>query len=174
MRKRTPRMQAAKGFSLMDELAASPTNPMPKVMRDHQLSVIHTSLENIAKGAAPTLDELSHLSDVVNILDTLHGMTFADRITKEGGYALEIDRKVIDGATEAIKDAFERHKAGGQIRLSGTGLAAIRTALATYTQFLDELPARVVINAWRRTRAEILAALAGRGDPKTVVLKHNG
>ncbi len=101
-------------------------------------------------------------------------MTFADRQTKEGGYSLEIDLEVIRGATEAIKEAFARRKAGGQIRLSGAGLAAIRTAIATYTQFLDELPARVVINAWRKTRAEILAALAGRGGVNTVVLKHNG
>lgn len=158
-------------YSLLDQVTASPTEPLPKASRDRHMTILLTSLEAIAKSPAPKMQDFANLTDPVNILDTFAGMEFRDRQTGEGGYTLDIDAGIIRAASTALVEAFMRHKTTGQLRLSGPGLAAVREAFSAYAQLVEQLPARVLIKAWRDMAKEMQQAAKGARDPKTIVLE---
>ena len=138
-------------YSVMDMLIASPTAPMPEAKRRHQLTRMYGGLAAIEKDGHPTPDDWSVLSDAVNLMETL---VLAGTVADERGL-------IADGIA-ALAMAGRRHFKGGQIRLDGPGIAAMRAVLADYADLLDVLPARTVIACHRATEKRLREIMAGK------------
>ena len=138
-------------YSPLDVLLASPSLPLPKAKSQYQLLKMYEALESIGKGASPTSDDWRMLSDCVNLLETL---VLSGVVADEGGL-------IMDGIT-ALALAGRRAVAGGQIRLDGPGIQAMRSLLEDYAALLEVLPARTVIDCHRKTERRIREILAGK------------
>lgn len=175
-------------YSLLDVMMASPTQPLPKELQRHQLTRMHQGLEAMEKAPEPTTDDWRVTSDAVNIMETLvtSGDFFEMKIDSETGeaykapipgmwYGCDGDPVEITDASGLLNDAVtalamagKRHKAGGNIRLDGAGIQAVRGVLADYADILDALPARTMIKAHRETERRIHEILAGKKKPHDV------
>lgn len=189
MKKRKPQKTVyVYRYSLIDVMLASPTMPLPPELRRHQLMRMHQGLEAMEKAPQPTTDDWRVVSDAVNIMETLvtAGDLFETKIDPETGEAYKVpipgmwygcDQQpvhIIDAsgllsdAVTAMALAGKRHKAGGNIRLDGAGIQAVRGVLADYGDMLEALPARTMIKAHRETERRIHEILAGKKKPHDV------
>ena len=62
-------------YSMMDELLASTSQPMPQRNRDYQLKQMNDALQELMQAPRPTNNAWRIVSDAVNLLETLvqHG-----------------------------------------------------------------------------------------------------
>ena len=168
MKKRKPQKTAyVYRYSLIDVMMASPTEPLPESHRSHQLMRMHQGLEAMEKAPQPTTDDWRVVSDAVNIMETL--------VTNGpwpdcSGEPVEITDAsgLLQDAVTAMAMAGKRHRAGGNIRLDGAGIQAVRGVLQDYTDMLDALPARTMIKAHRETERRIHEILSGKKKPHDV------
>lgn len=156
-------------YSLIDVMMASPTEPLPESHRVHQLTRMHSGLDAMEKAPQPTTDDWRVVSDAVNIMETLvENGPWPDcngdlvEITDASG--------LLSDAVTAMAMAGKRHKAGGNIRLDGAGIQAVRGVLADYADMLDALPARTMIKAHRETERRIHEILVGKKKPHDVTV----
>jgi hypothetical protein len=154
-------------YSLIDVMMASPTEPLAEHLQRHQLTRMHGGLEALEKAPVPTTDDWRVVSDAVNIMETLvnNGPWFdcdgdPVEITDASG--------LLPDAVTAMAMAGKRHKNGGNIRLDGAGIQAVRGVLADYGDLLEDLPARTMIKAHRETERRIHEILAGKKKPHDV------
>jgi len=159
--KKSKKPQRRKTYTLLDEMMASPSEPMPAEYRRHQLTRMYGGLEAMAHGDSPTSDDWSVVSDAVNMLET---MVLEMAICEDEGDTLK-------EAVRALAVAGQRQKREGkQIRLDGPGMAAVREVLASYAELLNALPARVMYRCHRLTEKRIHEILAGRTKPHDVAV----
>jgi hypothetical protein len=154
-------------YNLMDVLMASPSQPLQEHLRRHQLTRMHQGLEAMEKAPEPTTDDWRVVSDAVNIMETLvNNSPWLDC----DGDPVEIKDAsgLLSDAVTAMAMAGKRHKAGGNIRLDGAGIQAVRSVLADYGDLLEVLPARTMIKAHRETERRIHEILAGKKKPHDV------
>lgn len=144
-------------YTLMDELMASPAEPMPADHRTHQLTRMWQGLRGLEQAPQPTVDDWRVCSDAVNLMETLISMG-----------ELQDERGLVDDAVSALALAGRRHRLGQPIRLDGAGIVAVRGVLEDYAAALDALPARTMVRAHRRTELRIRDILAGRRRPHDV------
>jgi hypothetical protein len=156
-------------YTLMDVIMASPAQPLPEELRRHQLTRMHGGLESMEKAPQPTIDDWRVVSDAVNIMETLvKNGPWQDcdgdpvDITDAGG--------LLQDAVTALAMAGKRHKDGGNIRLDGAGIQAVRGVLADYSDLLEMLPARTMIKAHLETERRIHEILAGKKQPQDVTV----
>lgn len=123
---------------------ASPKRPMPAALQAHQLRIFRAGLEALERGAAPTVDDWRVCSDVVNLLEALKAM---GEIADDDG--------LLPDAIEALATAGTRHLEGKPIRLTATGILAMRSALEGYAYALEHLAHRTIIKAHRQTEERI-------------------
>jgi hypothetical protein len=154
-------------YTLFDVVLASPSQPLAEHLRRHQLTRMHQGLEAMEKAPTPTTDDWRVVSDAVNIMETLvNNNPWLDcdgdpvEITDASG--------LLADAVTAMAMAGKRHKAGGNIRLDGAGIQAVRGVLADYGDLLEVLPARTMIKAHRETERRIHEILAGKKKPHDV------
>lgn len=177
-------------YSLFDVMMASPSQPLPDAHRRHQLTRMHQGLEAMEKSPQPTTDDWRVVSDAVNIMETLvtSGSFFETKVDPETGEARQVpipghwhdcdgDPVVITDASGLLSDAVmalamagKRHKAGGNIRMDGAGIQAVRAVLADYSDLLEALPARTMIKAHRETERRIHELLAGKKKSHDVIV----
>ena len=138
-------------------LLASATEPMAPAKRRHQLTAMWSGLASIEQGHQPTTHDWRVVSDAANLMETL--------ITQ--GTAQDTGGLLMDAIT-ALAQAGQRHLAGGQIRLDGSGIHAIRALLEDYSSVLETLPERAMITCHRDTEIRIRDILAGRKQPHDV------
>ena len=138
-------------------LLASATQPMAPAKRRHHLTTMWSGLANIEQGTSPTTHDWRVCSDAVNMMETL--------VTQ--GTALDADGLLMDAIT-TLALAGKRHKAGGQIRLDGPGITAVRAILEDYAAALEQLPERTMITCHRDTETRIRDILAGRKQPHDI------
>ena len=175
-------------YSLIDVMMASPTQPLPESHRSHQLMRMHQGLDAMEKAPDPSTDDWRVVSDAVNLMETLvnSGSFFKMEVDPETGEARQVPIpghwhdcdgepvEIIDAsgllpdAVTAMAMAGKRHKAGGNIRLDGAGIQAVRGVLADYGDLLEALPARTMIKAHRETERRIHEILAGKKKPHDV------
>lgn len=153
-RRHTPRPRT---YTMLDELMASATAPMPEAARLHQLTRMWQGLRSLETAPQPTPDDWRVCSDAVNLMESLVGM----------GEVADTQGLLAD-AVQALALAGRRHRAGGAIRLDGTGMQAVRGVLEDYAAALGALPARTMMRAHRRTELRIQDILAGRKRPHDV------
>ena len=146
-------------YSLMDELMASPSSPIPEAKRVYQLQRMRQSLHFIIYNDKPTSHDWSVVSDSINLLETL--------ITD--GVAADNDG-LIDEAIEAMVCASVAMKSKTKVELSDSQTNAIRAVLEDYEMCLNELPARQIIRTHRRTEKRLLEIKRGKRQPQDVVL----
>lgn len=160
MKKSSKKRQAqrSKHYTLMDELTASPTEPMPAEFRRHQLTRMYDGLAAMEKAPSPTTDDWRVVSDAVNLMETL----IETMKVCEDASGLLMD------AITAMAMAGKRHRAGGAIRLDGAGIQAVRAILEDYAALLDVLPARVMIRCHRLTEKRLHEMLEGKRKPHDV------
>lgn len=154
-------------YTLLDVMMASPTQPLKDELQRHQLTRMHGGLEAMEKAPAPTTDDWRVVSDAVNIMETLvNNSPWLDcdgdpvNITDASG--------LLQDAVTAMAMAGKRHKAGGNIRLDGAGIQAVRAVLEDYAGLLAVLPARTMIKAHRETERRIHEILMGKKKPHDV------
>jgi len=142
-----------KHYTIIDELMSSPTDPLPMAYRTHQLTRMYEGLHALETAENPTTDDWRVVSDAVNMLETI-----------------VVEMKVCEDSSGLLMDAVrglalagQRHKREGKpIRLDGPGIQAVRSVLASYSELLDMLPARVMYRCHRLTERRIHEILAGR------------
>ena len=108
-----------KHYTIMDEMMASPTEPLPAAYRTHQLTRMYEGLNAMETAPAPTTDDWRVVSDAVNLMETL---VVEMKVCEDAGGLL------MDSIT-ALAVAGKRNMAGGTIRMDGTGFLAFRALL---------------------------------------------
>lgn len=148
-RKQKPR---PKYYTILDEMMASPTEPLPAEYRTHQLTRMYEGLAAMEKGESPTTDDWRVVSDAINLMETL-----------------VVEMKVCEDASSLLMDAItalamagKRNLAGGAIRLDGAGIQAVRAVLEDYAGLLDVLSARTMIRCHRLTEKRLHELLDGK------------
>lgn len=156
--KRKPRQPAyTRRYTLMDEITASATEPLPKAWRDYQVGQMREGLEGMATAAEPTTKHWSLCSDVVNLMEML----------VELGEVQDPDG-LLQNAITGLAEAGERHRQGKSLRMSGQGLVAVRAVLRDYEEVLPLLSARTMIRCHRKTEQRLHEVLAGKRLPQDV------
>lgn len=138
-------------YSLMDELMASGTEPMPEKMRLYHLTRIYEGLNGLEKSPVPTLQDWQAVSDGVNMVETLI-----------------VEMKLVEDTSGLLQDAVtamalagRRHLAGGNIRLDATGIQAVRAIIEDYSAMLDAVPHRTMVRCHRLTEMRVMGVRAG-------------
>lgn len=148
-------------YSMLDELAASPTEPMPAATREAHLARMWAGLTSIERAPCPTVDDWRVCSDAVNMLETLVAPA------PKGCGVLQDPDGLLDDAVRELAAAGIRHQeTGAHIRLTAAGIHAVRSILEDYAEALAQLPARVFVRAHRITErriGEILRHGSARG-----------
>ena len=146
-------------YSLIDEIMASATEPLPAAKRMYQVDVMLAGLDDLERGATPRKESWANCADCVNLLETLVVM---NEVADERG--------LLADAVQALAEAGIRNKQGMALRLSGPGIQAVRAVLEDYAEVIAALPARVMIKAYRRTEARLLAIQRGRVQAHDVAI----
>jgi hypothetical protein len=179
-RRKKPRLTLVRTYSRIDEMTASPFEPLSPERRRHQLSRMWEGLSAIETAPNPTNDDWRLCSDAVNLMETLlrqgdrraneHGEVSTNWWRNCAGEWVQIhdnDNLLMDAIT-AMAAAGIRKLDGGQIRLDAPGIQAVRAVLEDYSALLDVLPARSIIRAHRLTEKRISDIFSGRCRPHDV------
>ena len=151
MKKRNP--FAPTTYTLIDEITASPTEPLPEWSKLHQLTMIWQGLKQIETAPEPTRNDWRVVSDAINLMETF---------VKEMKIC-EDTNGLLQDATIAMTIAGQRHVDHGKpIRLPGRLINAVRGVLEDYAALLDVLPHRTVVQCHRITERRIRKIMAGR------------
>lgn len=155
-KKRHPHL--VKQYTMLDEMMASPTEPLATEKRQHQLLRMYQGLASLETSPEPSTEDWRLCSDAVNLMETL-----------------VLEMKVCEDTTGLLMDAItalakagKRHMAGGPIRLDGAGIQAVRAVLSDYADVLEVLPARTMVRCHRLTEKRIHDILEGRKRPHDV------
>jgi hypothetical protein len=156
-------------YTLFDVVLASPSVPLPEPLQRHQLTRMHGGLEAMEKAPVPTTDDWRVVSDAVNLMETL--VDNGPWLDCDGDPVEITDASgLLQDAVTAMAMAGKRHKDGGNIRLDGAGIQAVRGVLADYGGLLTVLPERTMIKAHRETERRIHEMLTGKKKPHDVVV----
>ena len=150
--------QRPKRYTLLDELTASSTEPLPLEWRTYQLTRMYEGLAAMEKAPRPTTDDWRVVSDSINLMETLI----------ETMQVCEDSSGLLMDAITAMAMAGKRNTAGGAIRLDGAGIHAVRAILEDYAQLIEILPARVMVRCHRLTEKRLHEILDGKRKPHDV------
>lgn len=140
---RSRRLSSA--YSLMDELMASAVNPMPDSMLNYQLTRIYQGLHALETAEVPTIDDWQVVTDAYNMLETL---VLEMKVCEDTSGLLQ-------DASQALYQAGVRHLNGGNIRLDGKGIEAVRAVIQDYAEVVKLVPHRALIKCHRLTEKRV-------------------
>lgn len=155
-KKRHPHL--VKQYTMLDEMMASPTEPLAAEKRQYQLLRMYEGLRSLETAPEPSTEDWRLVSDAVNLMETL----VLEMKVCEDASGLLMD------AITALAKAGQRSKAGGVIRLDGAGMQALRAVLSDYADLLEMLPARTMVRCHRLTEKRIHDILQGKLRPHDV------
>lgn len=179
---RKPRPVIRRTYSLIDEIAASPREPLSADRRRHQLSRMWQGLRAIETAPTPTIADWRICSDALNLMETLlrggearhdeQGVTSRNwwRDCDGGWVQIEDHDDLLTDALAALTAAGLRHLDGGPIRLDARGMHAVRALLEDYSDLIDQLPARTMVRVHRLTEQRIQGIASGRQRPHDLVV----
>jgi hypothetical protein len=145
-------------YTILDEMMASPTEPLPEKFRTHQLTMMYQGLHAMETAPEPTTDDWRVVSDAINLMETL----VVEMKVCEDSSGLLMD------AITALAVAGKRNRAGGAIRMDGVGIQAVRSILSDYAELLNMLPARTMYRCHRLTEKRLHDLLDGKRRPHDV------
>lgn len=143
---------------MLDEMMASPTEPLAAEKRQYQLLRMYEGLRALEIAPEPSTEDWRVVSDAVNLMETL----ILEMKICEDASGLLMD------AITAMAKAGQRNLAGGAIRLDGPGIQAVRAVLRDYAELIEVLPARTMVRCHRLTEKRILNILQGKLRPHDV------
>lgn len=147
-------------YSLLDEISASTTQPLPAAKRTHQLTRMWGGLVALENAPQPTFDDWRVCADAANLMETLVLM----------GEAQDPDG-LVEACVRALAAAGRRQaEQGAALRLTGPGLNDLRAVLKDYAEALAELPARVMVRCHRLTEKRIRAIQRGQAKAHDIVV----
>lgn len=152
--KRRRQPQRPVTYTLLDEMSASPTQPLPEAIRTSQLTRMWAGLVAIETAPAPTTDDWRVCSDAVNLMETLVDM---DIVEDTSG--------LLQDAINALAMAGKRNLEGKAIRLDALGIQAVRAVLEDYAAVMEQVSARTMVHCHRLTERRIREILAGKKKP---------
>lgn len=147
-----------KRYTLIDEMMASPTEPLPQEMRVRQLTKMYEALHQLEQAPQATTNDWRLVSDAVNMVETL---------VVEMKVCQDESNLLMDAIT-ALANAGRRSKEGKALRLDGEGIQAVRAIMSDYAELVEVLPARVMIRCHRLTEKRIHDMLDGKRRPHDV------
>jgi len=150
--------KAKQVYSMLDEMMASPTEPLTQEKRQYQLLRMYEGLRALEIAPEPSTEDWRVVSDAVNLMETL----ILEMKICEDTSGLLMD------AITAMAKAGQRNLAGGAIRLDGPGIQAVRAVLRDYAELIEVLPARTMVRCHRLTEKRILNILQGKLRPHDV------
>jgi hypothetical protein len=153
------RKQVPRTYSMMDELMASSTEPMPHKIMQHQLISMYTSLRQLETAAEPSKHDWRVASDCVNLFETLVTMG-----------VVEDSSKLLADAVKALGEAGTRSLKSGTIRLDGLGIQAVRAVLEDYSGILAQVTYRTMVRCHRLTEKRITEILSGNKQKHDVTV----
>lgn len=158
-------------YTMMDELMAAPTQPLPEAKRVPHIANITKALDSIISAETPSLDDWRILSDVVNMIETL--------TTHAGGHWPDCDGDLVHMQDEtgllmqaitAMAMAGKRHMDGGKLRLDGPGIAALRAIIESYEDVITQVPERTMVKCHRLTERRLQDIFNGRKQAHDIEL----
>ena len=150
--------KAKQVYSMLDEMMASPTEPLTQEKRQYQLLRMYEGLRALEIAPEPSTEDWRVVSDAVNLMETL----ILEMKICEDASGLLMD------AITAMASAGRRSKEGKALRLDGAGIQAVRAIMSDYSELLDVLPARAMIRCHRLTERRIHDMLDGKRKPHDV------
>jgi hypothetical protein len=148
-----------KTYTLIDELQASPVEPMPAATQVRYMSRIYQGLRSIERDAEPSKEDWRVVSDAVNMLETL-----IDKMK-----VCEDASGLMPDAVRAMAEAGIRHRdTGVPIRFDAKGLQAVRAAIEDFGDLVTMLPHRTMVRCHRLTEQRIHEILDGKRAPHDV------
>jgi hypothetical protein len=163
------KITATPTYSLIDEMTASPTQPLPEATRRHQLTRMWAGLASIEKADKPTSDDWRVCSDAVNLMETLTSTNNGWWVDCDGDPVQITDSSgLLQDAITALALSGKRHMTGTAIRLDAQGIQAIRAVLWDYVSVIEQLPARTMIHCHRLTERRIREILSGKKRPHDI------
>lgn len=170
-KRRKPRAhQPRTYYTMVDELLASDSQPMPQRNRTHQLRRMADALHELMHAPQPGTNAWRVVSDAVNLLETLvqhgeapikdaTGNTIASHWRDCDGDAIEVrdHSGLLADAIAAMTAAGQRYTNGHPLRLDGPGIAAVRAVLEDYEAALNTLPHRTMVRCHRATEKRVKA-----------------
>ena len=119
-------------YTHWDVLLASPTEPLPLKKRQYQMDLMRKALENCK--TKPSVRDITVLSTAVDLMNTLCDMGF-----------LEDNQKALEDAMIALmQDSF-----------NDIEMRMFEGILEDYQMVMDNLPARTMITAHRKTETRL-------------------
>jgi len=137
-------------YTLIDEMCASPTEPLPEAWQRTELTAMWDGLAQIECGQHPDKFDWGIVTDCIN---------FSIQLTRMGE-TQDLDG-LLDDAMQVVGQAGHRYKAGQPMRLSGPGMQTVRAVLEDYAQVIAVLPARTMIRCHRLTERRVIEILKG-------------
>lgn len=137
--------------TLLDELAASPTEPLPKEKRDYQLGLSTSGIESMRVSESPGTQAWEDVADLTNLLEMLVEMGL---VTDAGGWIAE--------AAHEMALAVKRRNQGMALRLTRHGLTAVSNAFEGNEMAMKNLPARTMVRAVRETEVRVREIRCGK------------
>lgn len=139
-------------YTIMDELMASPTHPLPERSRLHQLTVMWQGLASLETAPHPTKNDWRVVSDAVNLMETF---------IREMGICEDNSGLLLDAITALALAGKRTVDEGKPLRLDGPGIQATRAVLEDYAALLDVLPHRTVVQCNRHTERRMRKIMHG-------------
>ena len=130
------------GYSAMDELLASPTEPMPVATQNNYFEVILSALESISGELTPR--QWNALSEMVNIMQT---MCMRGLCEDASG--------LVDDAVDALANAGRCHLAGDAIQLSPAEQNSVKAIATDFIEVSQVIPHRDMVRCHRATQLRI-------------------
>ena len=154
-------------YTLIDEMQASTTTPVPEAHRIHQLTRMWEALAALETQPSPPADDWRVCSDAVNLMETL----------VECGPWMDCQGQLVDvlDGSGLLKEAIAA-MAGlvlapqQQVPPPGS-LHCVRMVLIDYAEALGRLNERSVIRCHRMTAKRILEVRRGKRQPGDVVVE---
>ena len=158
VRVKIKRQLRPKRYTLIDEMMASPTEPLPKTWRVGQLTKMYDALHQLEQAPKATPNDWRLVSDAINLVETL---VVEMKVCED-------DSGLLMDAITALAMAGRQSKNGKSLRLDGEGIQAVRSILSDYAYLIDFLPARVMIRCHRLTEKRLHEILDGKKLPHDV------
>ena len=119
-------------YTHWDVLLASPTEPLPLKKRQYQMNLMRKALENCK--TKPSVQDIAALATAVDLMDTL----------REMGHLEDSQKALEDAMIALMQDNFNDI----EVRL-------FEGILEDYQMVMDNLPARTMITAHRKTETRL-------------------
>jgi hypothetical protein len=131
----------AQHYSLMDQLMASPTEPLLESKRGTYINKARVSCLVMA-GANPAYEAADICVDIISMVQSL------------------VDMGVLEDTSDLLRDAKAaigccvQHYPGPALSLSQAGAIAMSSVIEDYAEAMAQVPARVMIACHRRAQKE--------------------